>query len=330
MLHIPFQTETAQFVSAPNEDVFRGGRDQFSLLPTAFDGIKQIGIIGWGSQGPAQAQNLRDSLKSIGSNIRVVVGLREGSKSISDAKAAGFSSEDGTLGEMYKVIHDSDLNIILISDAAQVENYPEIFKAARPGTALGFSHGFLEGFLTANEGACFPKNVDIIMVAPKGMGPSVRRLYLQGMETGGSGINSSMAVHQNSSGNAQRIAAGWSVGIGSPVTFMTTMPMEWRSDIFGERAILLGGLWGLVEALYDRFRHFGSDGRTAFTQSVLALTSFVSPEISRHGMIGFHKEHIAGKFDQAFDQGYSMAYGPFASKVLKCGRSGKPFGRPIG
>ena len=109
----------------------RGGRHLFPLLPKAFDGIKQIGVIGWGSQGPAQAQNLRDSLD--GTGILVKVGLRQGSSSMHEAAAAGFTEDNGTLGEMFDVIRESDLVLLLISDAAQAELYEQIFAALSPG-----------------------------------------------------------------------------------------------------------------------------------------------------------------------------------------------------
>ena len=103
------------------ERIVAGGRDLFPLLPKAFEGIKQIGVIGWSSQGPAQAQNLREYLE--GSDIKVVVGLREGSSSMKEAEAVGFTKENGTLGEMYEVCGQSDLVLLLISDAALAQNY---------------------------------------------------------------------------------------------------------------------------------------------------------------------------------------------------------------
>lgn len=308
----PFPVEMLRLVSGPDEEIVRGGRSLFGFLPTALAGIKQIGVAGWGSQGPAQAQNLRDSLVSIGSDIKVVVGLRPDSTSIAKAQAVGFSAEKGTLGEMYSVIHGSDLLIMLIEDGAQARVYPEVFKAMKPGSTLGLSHGFLEGHLS-HVGTGFPDNVNVVMVAPKGMGPSVRRLYLQGSASGGSGINSSVAVHQDVTGNAGRIAVGWSVAIGSPVTFQTTIPMEWRSDLFGERAILLGALWGMLETLYERFQWAGWGDEISFQRSVLALTSFISPQISALGLDGFFREHVAGKYEADFNSGYAFAYGSFAS-----------------
>ena len=131
-------------LSGEREQIVKGGRDKFSLLPKAFAGIKQIGVIGWGSQAPAQAQNLRDSLAGTGINVKV--GLRDGSSSYQAANAAGFNEADGTLGEMFSVIKESDLVIILISDAAQIEHRHAIFSCMKPGATLGFSHGFLQGF----------------------------------------------------------------------------------------------------------------------------------------------------------------------------------------
>ncbi len=106
-------------LSGTEEYIVRGGRNLFALLPKALEGIQQIGVIGWGSQGPAQAQNLRDSLA--GTAIRVKVGLRPGSASMKAARAAGFTEQNGTLGEMYAVIAESDLVLLLISDAAQAQ-----------------------------------------------------------------------------------------------------------------------------------------------------------------------------------------------------------------
>src|SRR6476620_9073414 len=111
-----FSVDTVK-MSDHSEQIVKGGRHLFPLLSKAFAGVKQIGVIGWGSQGPAQAQNLRDSLE--GTAIKVKVGLQKGSKSVEAARAAGFSEQNGTLGEMFEVIKESDLVVLLISDAAQ-------------------------------------------------------------------------------------------------------------------------------------------------------------------------------------------------------------------
>ena len=288
------------------EWIVRGGRDLFPLLPKALDGIKQIGVIGWSSQGPAQAQNLRDSLE--GTDIEVVVGLREGSSSMKGAEAAGFTKANGTLGEMYQVIHDSDLTILLISDAAQAQNYERIFAAMRPNTTLGLSHGFLLGHLN-NVGAGFPDNINVIAVCPKGMGPSVRRLYEQGKSVNGAGINSSFAVHQDVTGKATDYALGWAVAIGAPVIFQTTLESEFKSDIFGERGILLGAVHGIAESLYRWFQQHGMSKEDAFNHSVEAITGPISKTISRHGMMAVYEGlDDAGKAE--FMKAYCAAYHP--------------------
>jgi ketol-acid reductoisomerase len=139
-----FEKEKVNF-GGKEEYIVRGGRDLFSKLPEAFEGINQIGVIGWGSQGPAQAQNLRDSLAE--SDIKVVVGLRKDSSSRDKAREAGFNEEDGTLDDMFKVVRESDFVILLISDAAQTENFKDIFAYMKEGATLGLSHGFLVGYM---------------------------------------------------------------------------------------------------------------------------------------------------------------------------------------
>jgi ketol-acid reductoisomerase len=244
-----FKVDTVK-MGERTEQIVKGGRHLFPLLPKALAGIKQIGVIGWGSQGPAQAQNLRDSLE--GTGIKVKIGLRGGSSSMAEARKAGFSEENGTLGDMMAVVRESDLVLLLIADAAQAELFGQVFENLRPGATLGLSHGFLLGHLR-NVGARFPTNINVIAVCPKGMGPSVRRLYVQGKEVNGAGINASFAVHQDIDGKATDYALGWSVALGSPYTFQTTLESEYKSDIYGERGILLGAVHGIIESLYRRY-----------------------------------------------------------------------------
>src|SRR6186713_3471102 len=139
-----FQVDTIE-LDGHKEQIVKGGRHLFPLLSKAFAGVKQIGVIGWGSQGPAQAQNLRDSLA--GTGIKVKVGLRAGSSSMAEARKADFTEDNGTLGEMFAVIKESDISLLLISDAAQGELYSKVFESLRPGATLGLSHGFLIGHL---------------------------------------------------------------------------------------------------------------------------------------------------------------------------------------
>lgn len=314
-MSLDFQTsifEKEKIVLGETEEyIVRGGRHLFPLLPQAFEGIKQIGVIGWSSQGPAQAQNLRDSLE--GTDIKVKVGLREGSSSMAKAEAVGFTRENGTLGEMYQVIKESDLVLLLISDAAQAQNHKKIFDAIRPGATLGLSHGFLLGHLQS-IGEDFPDNINVIAVCPKGMGPSVRRLYEQGREVNGAGINASFAVHQDINGKATDYALAWSVGLGSPFTFMTTLESEYKSDIFGERGILLGAVHGIVESLYRWFLAHGYSREEAFINSVESITGPISKTISKHGMVAVY-ESLNEKDQETFRLAYSAAYHP-AHEVL--------------
>lgn len=291
----------------PDEEmVVRGGRNLFPLLPKAFDGVRQIGVLGWGSQGPAQAQNLRDSLE--GTSIKVKVGLRPSSASWKAAQAAGFKEENGTLGEMMSVARESDMVLMLISDAAQAELYPQIFKALKPGATLGFSHGFLLGVLKI-RGDKFPSNINVIGVCPKGMGPSVRRLYEQGKSVNGAGINNSFAVEQDIDGRATDLALAWSIGLGAPFTFMTTLEQEYKSDIFGERAILLGGVHGIVEFLFRHYQAAGMTPEEAFVHSTESVTGPISKTISRSGIIGVY-ESLSEDDRKIFRRAYGAAYAP--------------------
>ena len=300
-----FETRVVKMADR-EETIVAGGRHLFPLLAKAFDGIKQIGVIGWSSQGPAQAQNLRESLE--GTGIRVKVGLREGSSSMKEAAAVGFTKENGTLGEMYDVIRESDMSLLLISDAAFAENYKKIFAAFRPGTTLGLSHGFLLSHLQA-EGEDFPKDINVIAVCPKGMGPSVRRLYEQGREVNGAGINASFAVQQDVTGKATDYALGWSVALGSPYTFETTLELEYRSDIFGERGILLGAVHGIAESLYARYVGQGMAKDDAYLNTSESITGPISKTISRSGLKALY-EQLDDKEKAAFRKAFNAAYHP--------------------
>ncbi len=308
-----FDTETITLADT-QEMIVRGGRDKFHLLPKAFAGIKQIGVIGWGSQGPAQAQNLRDSLE--GTDIKVKIGLREGSSSMTAAREAGFTEENGTLGEMVSVIRESEMVLLLISDAAQAGNYQLVFDNMKDGATLGLSHGFLLGYLES-IGKYFPKNINVIGVCPKGMGPSVRRLYVQGKEINGAGINCSFAVEQDIDGRATDQAIGWAIGVGGPYEFMTTLGYEFRSDIFGERGILLGAVHGIVESLYRRYvMEQGMGEEEAFIASVENITGPISKTISHDGILAVY-EQLDAKGKEIFEKIYSHSYGPAFDILLE-------------
>jgi ketol-acid reductoisomerase len=309
-----FKTQDVKLAET-TETIVKGGRDLFPLLPTAFEGIQKIGVIGWGSQAPAQAQNLKDSLNEVGSSITVSIGLREGSSSFQEAKECGFSEDDGTLGEMFNVIKESDLVILLISDAAQAKLYKEIFAAMKPGATLGLSHGFLLGYLDS-IGESFPADMDVIAVCPKGMGPSVRRLYEQGKEVNGAGINSSFAVHQDKSGKATDLALGWGVALGSPFMFETSLRSEYCSDIYGERGILLGAVHGIVESLYRRYQRQGMSPEQAFLESSESITGKIVKIISTQGIKAVYEQFTDPEEKKQFKTAYSASYLP-AKEILQ-------------
>jgi ketol-acid reductoisomerase len=267
-------------LAGSHERVLVGGRDLFRLLPSAFAGISGIGVIGWGPQGRAQALNLRDSLAGAGITVRV--GLRAGSASFAAARAEGFREADGTLGEMFEVIRDSDLVILLIADAALAALADDVFAALRPGAILGLSHGYLLAHLRAT-GRSFPPDASVIAVCPKGMGASVRRLYEQGHETPGAGINASVAVHADIDGRATDVALGWAVALGAPYIFPTTLDDEYRSDVVGERAILIAIPHAIAEAVYRRHVELGDPPSRAFERSTESMTGPLAHTVSTMG-----------------------------------------------
>ncbi|KAK6785173.1 hypothetical protein RDI58_018628 [Solanum bulbocastanum] len=325
-----FDFETSVFkkekvtLAGNDEYIVRGGRDLFKYLPDAFKGIKQIGVIGWGSQGPAQAQNLRDSLAEIKSDIVVKIGLRKGSSSFAEARTAGFTEENGTLGDIYETISGSDLVLLLIADAAQADNYEKVFSHMKPNSILGLSHGFLLGHLQS-MGIDFPKNISVIAVCPKGMGPSVRRLYVQGKEVNGAGINSSFAVHQDIDGRATDVALGWSVALGSPFTFATTLEQEYKSDIFGERGILLGAVHGVVESLFRRYTENGMNEELAYKNTVECITGVISKTISTKVGLRFLSSGMLAVYNsfteegkREFEAAYSASFYPCMEILYEC------------
>jgi len=316
-------------LAGTTEQVVVGGRDKFSLLPAALAGVKTIGVIGWGSQGPAQAQNLRDAL--VGTPITVKIGLRAGSASFALAEKAGFRAKDGTAGEMYEVIAEADLVLLLTADAAQAGSFEKIQAAMRPGSTLGLSHGFLIGHMK-NVGAAFRPDINVIGVCPKGMGPSVRRLFEQGREINGAGINSSYAIEQDFTGTARNIALGWAVAIGSPYVFETTLEMEYRSDIFGERGVLLGAVWGSLEGLFSNFMFEQNATRgDAFAKSALSLTGPISQAISDGGLLGVASA-LAGTQDSAFYRAMQASYAaatPILAEIYNEVASGREIGSVI-
>ena len=288
------------------ETVMEGQR-RFDLIPKAFELLDgPVVIMGYASQGPAHANNLRTSLREAGSDVPVWVALRAGSPSRKLADADGFTEENGTLVTPEVGLQNAGFLAMLMADGSMAGQGEGYLKQMKNGSVLGLAHGFYEGFLesqgrTIEEVA--PQLAGVIGVCPKGMGPSVRKLYEQG-----SGINSSFAL---SSGDLQRmtdLGLSWSMGIGSPYTFQTTLANEWRSDIFGERAMLLGGVHGLVEAVYAWKHQKGMGGERAYLESVETLVGPISKAISEHGLTGVFEVLDSEKEREEFANAYNATY----------------------
>lgn len=292
-------------IAGVRETVMYAGDRNPELLAEAFGDVGQVAIIGYKSQGPAHAKNLRESLAAAGSDTRVVVGLRDGSKTITDpdvgANKDGFTYENGTLMSPEEAIASSDVFTMLIEDSAMVAEGARYLGLARPGATAMLAHGFYIGHLEANPSERIRDDINLGMVAPKGMGPSVRRLYQQG-----SGINASFAVEQGGSQTRDLVLA-YSQGIGSPNTFRTTLGMEWRSDIFGERAVLLGGVHGIVEAMYQWKKSEGAGDEQAILETVESVVGPISKTISQEGLRGI-VERLGDSELQEFAEVYNAAY----------------------
>jgi len=228
-----------------------------------------IAVIGYGVQGPAQALNLRDN------GFNVIVGQRKPSKSWDKAVKDGWKPGK-TLFEVEEAAKKGTVISYLLSDAGQIASWPTVKKHLTAGKALYFSHGFGITFLK-ETGIIPPKNIDVILVAPKGAGRTVRKHFLEGR-----GINSSYAIFQDSTGHAKdRVLA---IGIGSGYLFETTFKNEVYSDLTGERGVLMGAIAGIMEAQYNLFRKKGHSPSEAFNETVEEATQSLIPLISENGM----------------------------------------------
>ena len=202
-----------------------------------------IAVIGYGVQGPGQSLNLRDN------GFNVIVGQRPG-KTYDKAVADGWVPGE-TLFSIEEACRRGTIIMCLLSDAAVLSVWPTIKANLKQGDALYFSHGFA---ITWNDrtGVVPPADVDVIMVAPKGSGTTVRSLFLEGR-----GINSSYAVEQDYTGRALDRTIALGIGIGSGYLFETTFAREATSDLTGERGALMGAIQGLFAAQYEVLREHG-------------------------------------------------------------------------
>ena len=230
-----------------------------------------IAVIGYGVQGPGQSMNLRDN------GFKVIVGQRKNSKTWDKAVADGWVPGE-TLFEIEEACKRGTIIEYLLSDAAQIEVWPQVKKHLTPGKTLYFSHGFA---ITYKErtGIVPPADVDVVLVAPKGSGTSLRRMFLQGR-----GLNSSYAVFQDATGHAKEKVLALGIGVGSGYLFETTFKREVYSDLTGERGTLMGAIQGIFAAQYDTLRAHGHSPSEAFNETVEELTQSLMPLIAENGM----------------------------------------------
>ena len=230
-----------------------------------------IAVIGYGVQGPGQSLNLRDN------GFNVIVGQRKGGKTWDKAIADGWVPGE-TLFEIEEACERGTIIQFLLSDAAQIEVWPKIKPYLTAGKALYFSHGF--GITYKERTGIVPSaDVDVILVAPKGSGTSLRRMFLQGR-----GLNSSFAVFQNATGKARERTIALGIGVGSGYLFETTFKKEVYSDLTGERGTLMGAIQGLLLAQYEVLRENGHSPSEAFNETVEELTQSLGPLFAENGM----------------------------------------------
>ncbi|MBA3016905.1 MAG: ketol-acid reductoisomerase [Proteobacteria bacterium] len=246
--------------------------DEFSL-DKAREILKDeiIVVLGYGVQGPAQSLNLKDN------GFNVIIGQLEGDEYWNKAVADGFVPGK-TLLPIKEAAKKGTIIKELLSDAGQVATWPMVKACLNEGDALYFSHGFSIVY-KEQTGVIPPKNIDVIMVAPKGSGTNVRRNFLDG-----SGINSSYAIHQDYTGRAKERTLALGIAIGSGYLFPTTFEQEVYSDLTGERGVLMGCLAGTMEAQYNILRKNGHSPSEAFNETVEELTQSLIRLVGENGM----------------------------------------------
>lgn len=230
-----------------------------------------VAVIGYGVQGPAQALNLKDN------GFNVIVGQRKPSKSWDKAVKDGWKPGK-SLFEVEEAVQKGTIIAYLLSDAGQISSWPVIKKNLSSGKAIYFSHGFGITFLK-ETGIVPPKDVDVILIAPKGSGRTVRKLFLEGK-----GINASYAVYQDATKRAKNRVMAMGIGVGAGYLFETTFKKEVYSDLTGERGVLMGAIAGIMEAQYNLLRKKGHSPSEAFNETVEEATQSLIPLISENGM----------------------------------------------
>ncbi len=278
-----------------------------------------VAVLGYGVQGPAQAFNMRDN------GINVIIGQakedkRYWKKAIADGWVPGK-----TLFPIEEAVQRGTIIQYLVSDAAQKILWPKVKANLKKGDALYFSHGFSVVY-KKQTGVIPPAFVDVIMVAPKGSGTSVRRNFLDG-----SGINSSFAVHQDYTGRAMERTIALGIAIGSGFLFPTTFQMEVYSDLTGERGVLMGCLAGVMEAQYNELRKHGHTPSESFNETVEELTQSLIRLVAENGMDWMYANCSATAQRGALDwrHKFRKAVAPVFADLYKSVATGKGNGNCI-
>lgn len=230
-----------------------------------------VAVLGYGVQGPGQSLNLRDN------GINVIVGQRENSASWNKAVKDGWIPGE-TLFSLEEAAERATIIQYLLSDAGQIAQWEMVKSKLTPGKALYFSHGFGVTFKD-KTGIVPPPDVDVILVAPKGSGTSLRRLFVAGK-----GLNSSYAIFQDATGKAHDRVVALGIAVGSGYLFETDFEKEVYSDLTGERGVLMGALAGIFEAQYNVLRKNGHSPSEAFNETVEELTQSLMPLVAENGM----------------------------------------------
>jgi len=278
-----------------------------------------IAIIGYGVQGPAQSLNLKDN------GFNVIVGQAPEFKRDWDRARKDGWVPGKTLFDIPTAVRKGTIIQFLVSDAAQRAIWPVIKANLKAGDALYFSHGFSIVYRSQTK-VIPPKNVDVIMVAPKGSGTSVRRNFLSG-----AGISSSFAVEQDYTGRAGQRCLAVGIGIGSGYLFPTTFKKEVYSDLTGERGVLMGCLAGVLEAQYDTLRKFGHSPSEAFNETVEELTQSLIRLVDENGMDWMYANCSATAQRGALDwkPRFRKAVLPLFDKLYRSVRAGKETARVL-
>jgi ketol-acid reductoisomerase len=234
-------------------------------------GGETVAVLGYGVQGRGQSLNMRDN------GVTVIIGQRKG------GKAYDLAAQDGwvpgqTLFDPEEAARRGTVVQYLLSDAGQKEMWPKIKPQLTAGKAFYFSHGFSIVY-SDQTGVVPPKDIDVILVAPKGSGTTVRRHFLEGR-----GINASYAIHQDATGRAKDRCLALGIAIGSGYLFETTFQKEVYSDLTGERGVLMGAIYGLWLAQYEVLREHGHSPSEAFNETVEEATQSLYPLIAENGM----------------------------------------------